>query len=57
MNKRHKRSDYKICEFCGCALDVGESCDCKQSLQSKASKPDKITYIFNKPTRKGGIAV
>ena len=25
------RSDYKICEFCGASLDVGERCDCKES--------------------------
>ena len=25
------RSDYKICEFCGAALDVGERCDCEES--------------------------
>lgn len=24
------RSDYKICPFCGAALDVGEACDCLQ---------------------------
>ena len=26
-----KRSDYKICEYCGATLDVGERCDCKES--------------------------
>lgn len=52
-----KRTDYKICEFCGCALDVGEKCDCKQSLQSKYSKHSKIRYIYTKPEIKGGAAV
>lgn len=23
-----KRTDYKICEYCGAALDPGEKCDC-----------------------------
>ena len=52
-----KRSDYKICEYCGCALDVGEKCDCKQSLQSKESKPDKKVFIFKRPEFIGGAAV
>ena len=24
-----KRWDYNICPICGCALDVGEKCDCE----------------------------
>lgn len=29
------RWDYKICPFCGAALDVGESCDCQQEKPRK----------------------
>ena len=52
-----KRTDYKVCEFCGCSLDVGEKCDCKQSKPCNECKPAKITYIFRKPVIKGGAAV
>lgn len=26
----------KICEYCGACLDAGETCDCKESKESKA---------------------
>lgn len=55
MNR--KRTDYKVCEYCGASLDVGEKCDCKQSKPCKDSKPVKLAYIFEKPVIKGGIAV
>ena len=55
--QKRKRTDYKICEFCGCALDVGEICDCRKSKPSKDSKPGKLAYIIKRPEIKGGIAV
>ncbi len=32
--KKHPRSDYKICEYCGAALDVGERCDCQDCYET-----------------------
>ena len=29
------RTDYKICEYCGAALDVGEICDCRKPQEEK----------------------
>lgn len=30
----NSRSDYRICPYCGAALDVGEKCDCTQERQT-----------------------
>lgn len=36
-----KRSDYKICPYCGAALDPGEKCDCMEIHSKKEKKPYK----------------
>ena len=40
-----KRTDYKICEYCGASLDVGERCDCMD-------RAPKIAGREYKPTRR-----
>lgn len=30
-----KRTDYKICEICGAALDTGEVCECQKQQEPK----------------------
>ena len=34
------RSDYKICEFCGASLDIGEACDCQKTENNTPESPD-----------------
>lgn len=49
------RSDYKICEFCGASLDIGEVCDCKITKDNTPESPDlpfntvKAIFIPYKP--------
>lgn len=31
------RYDYKVCPFCGAALDVGEACDCMDEAPLKTA--------------------
>lgn len=33
-----KRTDYKICEYCGASLDVGERCDCMERAPKIAGR-------------------
>lgn len=49
-----RRSDYKICPYCGSALDVGERCDCKDCNEDKKT-PERVIKV--KPVIKGGIAL
>lgn len=34
------RSDYRICEFCGASLDIGEACDCQKTENDTPASPD-----------------
>ena len=33
-----RRTDYKICDFCGASLDVGEKCDCIETQAFKMTQ-------------------
>lgn len=44
-----RRTDYKVCEFCGCSLDIGEACDCKEAREAterpqRAEKTKKVYF-------------
>ena len=54
MYKKQKRTDYKICEFCGASLDIGEKCDCRERKPCKAGK---FVYVCKPEKTKGVIAV
>ncbi|MBO4520725.1 MAG: hypothetical protein J5787_05915 [Alphaproteobacteria bacterium] len=34
---------FKVCEYCGAALDFGETCDCKREAESQAEKWRSMT--------------
>lgn len=36
---------YKICSICGCNLDPGEVCDCKDKSRDNELKFKKLTRI------------
>jgi len=40
------RSDYKICEYCGAAIDVGERCTCRDEEKPKYRKIEGCTYTY-----------
>ncbi len=42
-----KRTDYKICEYCGASLDVGERCDCMDSAPKIAGREYKPVRLKN----------
>ena len=44
MYRRKQRTDYYICPYCGCSLDVGEQCDCKQGNNLVNNITDKLVY-------------
>lgn len=33
-----KRTDYRVCEYCGAALDAGERCDCMDKAPKIAGR-------------------
>lgn len=39
MNRKYNRG-YYVCQYCGCALDPGEQCECQteRALQTKKNK-------------------
>lgn len=43
-----KRTDYKICPYCGCALDVGEVCDCEGETGYEKGKEDGSRLLYDK---------
>lgn len=45
MYRRKQRTDYYICPYCGCSLDVGEKCDCRQNNKSVYFITGKHAYI------------
>lgn len=45
-----RRTDYKTCPYCGCNLDVGERCDCKDAVAEKKLN----RFILIQPENKGG---
>lgn len=45
------RYDYKKCRFCGCSLDIGETCDCQEEntapkMPDKATKKEKAINVL-----------
>ena len=42
---------FKVCPYCGCALDPSESCDCQQK---RRSEEEKETAERRKEERKNG---
>ena len=59
-----KRSDYKICEHCGAALDVGERCDCMEKaprISGREYKPvrrsDGSIYYYGFPIAKKEVSI
>lgn len=45
MYRRKQRTDYYICPYCGCSLDVGEKCDCRQNNKPVNYITDKLVYL------------
>ena len=56
-----RRTDYKICPYCGAALDIGEFCDCQQEkeapgrpqkcfLKQKIKNPTEIPKALRRQT-------
>lgn len=43
-----KRTDYKICPFCGSALDPMEKCDCEEALED-AGRRVNASRVYNHP--------
>ena len=37
---------YKICYICGCNLDPGEVCDCKEKSKENEIRFEKLTKVI-----------
>lgn len=49
---------YRICEYCGAALDPSERCDCEEQKQEKekqtASRASFTPFVINTPSKQRG---
>lgn len=46
--------NYKICPDCGCNLDFGERCDCRQERDAAEAGKDGEELVEDKATATGG---
>ena len=38
------RYDYKKCPRCGASLDIGETCDCREELETAIIRPANVMF-------------